>query len=682
MTTTISPTRLAELRAMPYEEYLLTPEWLATRKRILKRDNYQCQRCHAQGVVLEVHHYTYTRLGQERDSDLVTLCEVCHDELHRSLADLPKIPFLYKCGIGLSAAAVGTIGIEGFLQAPLPAEIGVLVGAFLLAKNSPAIYGKLKAMVPPEVLAWLGNAPEAREDGKPSLLDVWLGRSPKSTRRDDPLTEEEFEAVLDQIEKEIEEANKNTEREDNEDDFLDDDETFSSSASDAPFRAQPDEIFHFSELLQSGWRPTWRQIFVGRTMEGKDIFVEAEDLCHVAIAGKTGGGKGSLMRLIMVQLCSIGATVVLLNPHYMRWVRAKEGKEFDEDWSPFEGNHFKSGKPYLKISPLEGAEFSTISEYLEWAVKELLEKRKREGRTGGIRFRPYFIVIDEWPSIVGKLGKSAASRLGELLREGRKFGIFVMVASQNFQVKTIGVEGEGGVRKCLLTVFYTGGDPTTAKELLFPEGAKVTIPEGNLGRGTIMMRCTGTDNQAILAHVPFVDNESVYTLLGPSTFHKAKATEPQAEAPKETTQIERARPEAYTLTFETITAWFDTGRINEKQFFALASQLVVKEDEPETEILSDPFDNESEETKPQTVPYVPPPPLLRPIWKYEEYYPITQEAYRLGYTGKRKLADFICQHCKPFKVDQVSDGKALMIIQEMRKRGMLQGYEEEQEHAE
>jgi len=165
-TTTVSPERLAELRAMPYEEYLMTPEWLATRKRILKRDHYQCQGCKALEVLLHVHHYTYVRLGQELDEDLVTLCEVCHDELHRLMADPPRLSFLQRCGIGLGAATIGTIGIEGFLQAPLPAEIGVLVGAFLLARNSPQIYGYLKHMLPAEVLAWLGNAPEKQKSGK------------------------------------------------------------------------------------------------------------------------------------------------------------------------------------------------------------------------------------------------------------------------------------------------------------------------------------------------------------------------------------------------------------------------------------------------------------------------------------------------------------------------------------
>lgn len=98
MTTTISPERLAELRAMPYEEYLLTPEWLSTRKRILKRDNFQCQGCHVKNVVFNVHHYTYVRLGEELDEDLVTLCQECHKELHRLMADPPRSRFSTSVG--------------------------------------------------------------------------------------------------------------------------------------------------------------------------------------------------------------------------------------------------------------------------------------------------------------------------------------------------------------------------------------------------------------------------------------------------------------------------------------------------------------------------------------------------------------------------------------------------------
>lgn len=275
-------------------------------------------------------------------------------------------------------------------------------------------------------------------------------------------------------------------------------------------------IFFFSELLATGWRPSWKEIFVGRTMQGKNIFVSALDLCHVALAGKTGGGKGSLMRLIMVQLCYIGAPVALLNPDYMRWVKAKEGEAFDEDWSPFERKNPRTDKPYLEQSPIECAEMPMINKGLKWAATELLESRRQRARTQKVDFVPYFIVIDEWPAVVDALGKSAPAYLAKLLRDGRKYRIYVIIASQDFQVETIGIEGKGSIRKSLLTVFYTGGDLTTRRELL-NEVTRET-PENKIGKGTILMRCTGTQNEVVLARVPFVDNEAVYTLLGPSTY--------------------------------------------------------------------------------------------------------------------------------------------------------------------
>jgi hypothetical protein len=73
--------RLAELRAMPYRNYLRTPEWRKTRAAALLRAGTSCSldATHTDG--LEVHHRTYGRVGAELASDLVVLCHHCH-QLH------------------------------------------------------------------------------------------------------------------------------------------------------------------------------------------------------------------------------------------------------------------------------------------------------------------------------------------------------------------------------------------------------------------------------------------------------------------------------------------------------------------------------------------------------------------------------------------------------------------------
>lgn len=309
------------------------------------------------------------------------------------------------------------------------------------------------------------------------------------------------------------------------------------------------DVFRFSELLDAGFVPTIKKIFVGRTMDGKDIFVAAEDLCHVALAGRTGGGKGSLMRLIMAQLCCIGTRVLLLNPHYMRWVVAKDGPSFDEDWTPFEGTNARTGRSYLEVPPVDCADFTSIEQYLIDIIENILRRRTRDAREGGKKFKPYFIVLDEWPILAKKI-KDGPDYLADLLREGRKFGVFVVVASQDFQVKTIGMDG-GSVRQCLLTTYYTGGDKTTAKELLNMSIAEVNEIENKLGKGVVLLKCVGTRNEPVLVQVPFVDNESVYRLLGPSTFKVAKQEDMQSVSTMPVTNLEEQQ---VTLSYAQLTA--------------------------------------------------------------------------------------------------------------------------------
>lgn len=74
--------RLPELKTMPYDQYLQTPEWAQIRYRSLLIADHKCQACEAEGVVLHVHHKTYERLGEELPEDLIVLCEGCHASVH------------------------------------------------------------------------------------------------------------------------------------------------------------------------------------------------------------------------------------------------------------------------------------------------------------------------------------------------------------------------------------------------------------------------------------------------------------------------------------------------------------------------------------------------------------------------------------------------------------------------
>ena len=64
-----------------YEDYLNSEQWKirAAQERKL---NPNCSLCNRKGL-LHVHHRTYVRLGNERQGDLVVLCDDCHSLFHR-----------------------------------------------------------------------------------------------------------------------------------------------------------------------------------------------------------------------------------------------------------------------------------------------------------------------------------------------------------------------------------------------------------------------------------------------------------------------------------------------------------------------------------------------------------------------------------------------------------------------
>lgn len=64
-----------------YADYLKTEHWQTTRQKALKRAGYKCQLC-SSTENLQTHHNTYERLGGEKPTDLVVLCDDCHKTHH------------------------------------------------------------------------------------------------------------------------------------------------------------------------------------------------------------------------------------------------------------------------------------------------------------------------------------------------------------------------------------------------------------------------------------------------------------------------------------------------------------------------------------------------------------------------------------------------------------------------
>ncbi len=83
--------RLAELAAMPYREYLRTPEWREKRRVEIGAAEHRCEECSITDTdrTLDIHHLTYVRRGREHPDDLRVLCRECHDRIHLSTREAP-----------------------------------------------------------------------------------------------------------------------------------------------------------------------------------------------------------------------------------------------------------------------------------------------------------------------------------------------------------------------------------------------------------------------------------------------------------------------------------------------------------------------------------------------------------------------------------------------------------------
>ena len=61
-----------------YEEYLNTEHWQLLREGYFERHDRKCGGCGTADGAIQLHHLTYSRIGNEDDKDLTPLCIACH----------------------------------------------------------------------------------------------------------------------------------------------------------------------------------------------------------------------------------------------------------------------------------------------------------------------------------------------------------------------------------------------------------------------------------------------------------------------------------------------------------------------------------------------------------------------------------------------------------------------------
>ncbi len=62
-----------------YQRYLCSREWALLKEQVRERSHGKCERCG--GPYSQVHHLTYERIGHELPTDLIGVCDPCHEFL-------------------------------------------------------------------------------------------------------------------------------------------------------------------------------------------------------------------------------------------------------------------------------------------------------------------------------------------------------------------------------------------------------------------------------------------------------------------------------------------------------------------------------------------------------------------------------------------------------------------------
>lgn len=64
-----------------YKQYLKSKHWLKLRTTLVSKDSI-CSMCQCKCNNLQLHHITYSNLGNEQFYDLIVLCDKCHKLIH------------------------------------------------------------------------------------------------------------------------------------------------------------------------------------------------------------------------------------------------------------------------------------------------------------------------------------------------------------------------------------------------------------------------------------------------------------------------------------------------------------------------------------------------------------------------------------------------------------------------
>jgi hypothetical protein len=168
----------------------------------------------------------------------------------------------------------------------------------------------------------------------------------------------------------------------------------------------------FAQLAAQGFVATRDRMILGYTDAGP-IYGKITDLLSVAIAGRPGQGKSTLLRFVYAQTVQAGGEVAIIDPHGSIIEDVKDAPRI-----------FQATDEYEMII------------YSGWLLKEL-NSRLKDYRAGRRDFPPILTLLDELP-VIAMITKAAIEATGRIVLEGRKVGMFALISGQGLPAENFG----------------------------------------------------------------------------------------------------------------------------------------------------------------------------------------------------------------------------------------------------
>lgn len=170
---------------------------------------------------------------------------------------------------------------------------------------------------------------------------------------------------------------------------------------------------------------------------------------HVLVIGETTTGKSGVLREVIKRREGM---VIVCDPHYRPGAWPANVKEI------------------VGVS----SRYDCVEDLMNWLGDELRRRIDRRA-ANDVDFHPITVAMDEQPDLNKKVAAEALDFWKDIVRQGAKYNLFVIMGSQSYLVKDMGLEGESSVLRNFGYTVLLGSFAIEKNRALDPLGNRAAV---------------------------------------------------------------------------------------------------------------------------------------------------------------------------------------------------------------